>query len=256
VDEPPPSPSLAEEQQQRTKTRIRQAAMEVVARRGFDATVEAVAEASGVSPRTVFRHYSTHDRLILTTVRDMFEACGRRPIEGLTPPEEDLDAWIDGLAAAVHRRNHEILGEAFWDIHAPHPNATSETLSEVNHMRRELRLRGVRYLTDLAWRTAGGTGAPPPDLMLGFALNFSAFATKALMVDFDETPAQVAVVTGDILKVLLHRAVARQLAQGVQTQDGAAAEGGSAVPAGATGGGQGPQADNLPGEGDETDAVR
>ena len=186
--------------------------MEVVARRGFDATVEAVAEASGVSPRTVFRHYATHDNLILTTVRDMFEACGQRPVDELTPPDVDLDAWLEGLALVVHRRNDEILGEAFWDIHASRPDAPSEALSEVNELRRRFRLRGVRYLADLAWRTAGGTGDAPGELVLGFALNLSAFATKALMVDFDQTPAQVAAVTSDILQMLLHRAVERQRA--------------------------------------------
>ena len=234
-----PSPSLAEEQQQRTRARIRQAAMAVVARRGFDATVEAVAEASGVSPRTVFRHYSTHDRLILTTVRDMFEACGRRPGADLTPPDEDLDAWIEGLALVVHRRNHEILGEAFWDIHASHAT-TSETLAEVHRLRREYRVRGVRYLAELTWRTAGGAGAPPTELVLGFALNFSAFATKALMVDFDRTPEEVAVVTAQIIKLLLYTALERQRAQG----DAAAGAGespvaGEDVTGGAPGPGQG-----------------
>lgn len=46
--------SLAEERQQLTQARIRRAAMEVVARRGFDATVDEIAEVSGVSPRTIF----------------------------------------------------------------------------------------------------------------------------------------------------------------------------------------------------------
>jgi AcrR family transcriptional regulator len=57
VDKPQEAPpaSLAEERQQLTRSRIRRAAMEVVARRGFDATVEEIAEVSGVSPRTIFQ---------------------------------------------------------------------------------------------------------------------------------------------------------------------------------------------------------
>ena len=42
--------SLAEERRELTHSRIRQAAMEVVAQRGFDATVEEIAERSGVAP--------------------------------------------------------------------------------------------------------------------------------------------------------------------------------------------------------------
>ena len=182
--------------------------MAVVARQGFDATVEDIALESGVSPRTVFRHYLTHDRLIVATVRDMFEACGRRPVEGLVPPEVDLDGWIDGLALAIHTRNAEILGEAFWDIHAPHEGASSTTLAEVDALRRRFRHRGVRYLAEVAWATGGGTGDPPPDLVLAFALNFSAFTTQALMSDFDQTPEQIGELTAEILIELLQRAIA------------------------------------------------
>jgi len=140
--------------------------MEVVARQGFDATVAEIAEASGVSPRTIFRHYASHDQLILATVKDMCEACGRKPIEGLPSPTDDLDGWIEGVALTIHTRNAEIFGEAFWDIHAPSRNA-SGVLAEVDALRHESRTRGVQFLASLAWRKAGGTGEPPQDLVLG-----------------------------------------------------------------------------------------
>jgi len=200
---------LAEEQKQVTRSRIRRAAMDVVARRGFSATVDEIARESGVSPRTIFRHYSNHGRLIVGTVRDMFAACGRRPIEGLPSPDDDLDGWLDGLAVTIHTRNAEILGEAFWDIHTTN-GATSGALTEVAALRRESRRRGVHYLVTIAWRTAGGTGDAPEELMSAFALNFSAFTTQALMIDFDKTPAEIGALTADILKMLLHRCVDAQ----------------------------------------------
>lgn len=213
VDEPQGSSrSLAEEQRELTRWRIRRAAIEVVAQRGFDATVEQIAQASGVSARTIFRHYASHDQLILVTVKDMFAACGRRPIEGLPSPEDDLEGWIDGLALTIHTRNAEILGEAFWDIHTPSRTA-SAVLREVGSLRRQHRTRGVRLLTMLAWRTAGGVGDPPEDLMFAFALNLSAFTTQALMVDFDRTPAQIGKLTAKILKDLLHHLVETQCTQ-------------------------------------------
>lgn len=180
--------------------------MEVVARRGFDATVDEISQVSGVSARTIFRHYATHDQLILATVKDMCEACGRKPIEDLPSPTDDLDGWIEGVALTVHTRNAEIFGEAFWDIHAPSRSA-SAVLSEVGALRRESRTRGVQFLASLAWRKAGGTGEPPEDLMFAFALNLSGFATQALMVDFDQTPVQIGALTADILKTILRRAV-------------------------------------------------
>jgi AcrR family transcriptional regulator len=211
VDEPTHEgiPSLARDQQRLTRDRIRQAAMAVVARRGFDATVDEIAKVSGVSPRTIFRHYATHDLLIVTTVKDMYEACGLRPIEGLPPPSEDLDGWIEGLAVTIHTRNADIVGDAFWDIHAPRPSA-SEAFTELDGVRRDYRIRGVRYLVGLAWQTAGGVGEPPEDLVLAFALNFSAFTTQALMIDFDRSPPQIGALTADLLKMLLRKAVAER----------------------------------------------
>jgi AcrR family transcriptional regulator len=197
--------------------------MEVVAQSGFDATVEEIAQLSGVSPRTVFRHYLSHDRLVAATVKDMFEACGRYPIEGLPrlvddlagyldalPQEfDDLDSWLESLAVTVHTRTARIFGEAFWDIHAPSTRA-SEALSEVASLRRQYRIQGVGFLAGLAWRTAGGIGEPPSKLVLAFALNLSAFTTQALMIDFDRTPTQVGMLTADILKAFLEECVDQQ----------------------------------------------
>ena len=210
-------------QQGLTRTRIRKAAMDVVARCGFDATVQEIADLSEVSPRTIFRHYTSHDRLIAATVKDMFEACGRYPIEGLPRLVDDLDGyfaglprvvddldrWLEGVASTIHARNARIFGEAFWDIHAP-IDKESEALSELACLRREYRTRGVGFLADVAWRTAGGRGDPPRDLVLAFALNLSAFTTQALMIDFDQTPAQVGALTADVLKSFVRRKIEAQ----------------------------------------------
>jgi len=200
-----PPPSLAEEQRDLTRARIRQATREVVARRGFNATVDEIAQLSGVSPRTIYRHYATHDRLIAATVKDMYFGW----LEDLPLPGDDLDGWIEDLAVTVHTRTAHVVGAAFWDIHAPRANA-SEVLSEMDAQRRDVRVRGMQTLVKVVWRMAGGTGEPPEDLVLAFALYLSAFATQALMVDFDQTPAQVGALTADILKMLLWRAIDAQ----------------------------------------------
>jgi len=222
-----PAFSLAEEQSKLTRSRIRRAAMEVVAQRGFDATVDEIAEVSGVSPRTIFRHYASHDRLIAETVRDMFEASGRYPdvgsprdvddiaawIDSLPQQVADVDGWLEALAMTIHTRMAEVFGTAFWDIYAP-PRRGSEALAEVAELCREYRLRGMHYMAALAWRSAGGAGEPPEDLTLAFALHLSAHSTHALMADFDQTPAQIAALTADILKTLLKRAVEAQRSAG------------------------------------------
>jgi AcrR family transcriptional regulator len=204
-----PSLPLVEEQRQLTRARIRQAAMAVVGQRGFDATVQEISRESGVSPRTIFRHYENQRTLIFATVKDMFEAVGARPIPGLPSPLEDLEGWLRVLATTVHTRNAEVIGNAFWDLHGPDDNGNS-AFDDVAAYRRASRLDGVHHLASVAWQTAGGTGEPPASLESAFALNFSTFATQALMIDFDQTPTQIGELTADILHVLLRRAVDAQ----------------------------------------------
>ena len=207
MDEAPSS--LAEQRQNLTRLRIRRAAMDVVARRGFDATVEEIAQLSGVSPRTIFRHYKSHDCLIVATVKDMWKPVGRGRSKTCPIRVTTSMAGSTGWHGRSTRETREIIGDAFWDIHAP-SHKDSEVLAEVPGLRREYRVRGVGYLAALAWRTAGGTGEPPETLTLAFALHFSAFATQALMIDFDQTPAEVGVLTAELLKAALARALQAQ----------------------------------------------
>jgi AcrR family transcriptional regulator len=58
-------PSLRERHRQRTRDEIVTAAFALFAERGFDATtIEQIAGAAGVSPRTVFRHFSTKEDIV------------------------------------------------------------------------------------------------------------------------------------------------------------------------------------------------
>jgi AcrR family transcriptional regulator len=200
--------SLAEEQGQVTRSRIRRAAMEVVAEHGFDATVEEIARVSGVSRRTIFRYYESQSALIATTVKDMLDA-SFESMDGVPSADDDFGGWLEGVATAIHTRTAKIIGRAFWDLHVP-KFAGSDAIAEVVALQHDFRVSGVRYLVTTAWHAAGGTGDPPEDLMHAFALNFSTFATQALMIDFNQTPAQIGALTADILKVLLLRAVTAQ----------------------------------------------
>ena len=173
-----------------------------------------------MSPRTIFRHYSSHDRLIAETVRDMFEASGRYPdvgsprdvddlaawIDSLPQQVADVDGWLEALAVTIHTRMAEVFGTAFWDIYAP-PRPGSEALAEVAELCRVYRLRGMHYMAALAWRSAGGAGEPPEDLTLAFALHLSAHTTQALMTDFGCSPTRVGQLCARILQGIVHQAV-------------------------------------------------
>ena len=209
--------SLDDERRNLTRNRIRRASMEVVARQGLTATVEEIATLAGVSSRTIFRYYQSRDHLMAVTVLDMFEACGLprsvdefdHRIDGLPNVKQDVDAWIEGLAVLFHARSAAIFGLAFWDIHTPRPHA-SPVLREVMELRRHYRTRGIGYLAATVWTAAGGSGEPPEDLVMAFAVHLSVFTTQALMVDFNRTPEEIGSLTGRLLTTVLHHALGAQ----------------------------------------------
>jgi AcrR family transcriptional regulator len=83
--------TLRERKRQRTKERIQDAAFRLVQQHGFDATtIEAMAEASEVSPSTVYRYFGTKEGVLLWDELEPpswdvlgEELAGRPPLEAL-----------------------------------------------------------------------------------------------------------------------------------------------------------------------------
>jgi AcrR family transcriptional regulator len=198
--------SLAQEQQHVAIERIKRATKVLLVQCGFEITIDEIANTCGVSTRTIFRHFGSHDRLIVETVKDIFDSWSQPPSARLPRPADDLDGWLEGLAMSIHTRNAQVLGEAFWGIYSSN-GRDSQVLSELRTLRSEFRDRAVSYLASCAWSAAGATSDPPETLVLGFAINLSVFTTRALMVDSDRTPSEIGALTAGFLKTLLQRAV-------------------------------------------------
>jgi AcrR family transcriptional regulator len=78
----PPETGLRERKKQRTREALIEVAFDLFGRQGFDATtVEEIAEAVEVSPRTFFRYFATKEDVVLSML------------------EDQLSAMYDGLAA-------------------------------------------------------------------------------------------------------------------------------------------------------------
>ena len=201
-----PLPTLAQEQERVARDRIKRAARDVLARRGFDATVDEIANACGVSTRTIFRHFGSHDRLIVDVVKDMLGSWAQGPVTRLPRPTDDLDGWLEGLAVTIHGLNAQFAGEAFWGIYASNCR-DSPVLAELTTIRCAFRDRAVPYLARCAWGAAGRIGEPPEALVVAFATNLSVFTTRALMIDSERTPEEIGMLTAFALKVTLRSAV-------------------------------------------------
>lgn len=92
---------LREQKQARTRARIQDEALRLIAEQGYDATrCEQIAAAAQVSPATFFRYFATKEDVVLSDVYDpvIARAVGARPDH-----EGPLEAIRGGFAAALRQ---------------------------------------------------------------------------------------------------------------------------------------------------------
>jgi len=200
------APSLADEQREVAQTRIMRAAGAVLAARGLSATVDDVAEAAGVSRRTIFRHFATRDALFVAVIR----AGVRRYAEQIPEPpaDDDLRDWLAELLAVTHRLNAG-NGRVFWDLVGPRAREQSAELAIVAEECKDSRNRFAVTVTELMWRTRGGSGRPPRWLTDAVAVQLSGFTTQSLGGDLGRSPDEVALVSARVIEDALASALAQ-----------------------------------------------
>ena len=196
-------PTLGEETRAVARARIILGATVALAQQGLDVTVDEVAEAAGVSRRTVFRHFATHGELIVAAIGELYRIIDSR-IPGPPAPGADVRAWLTEAAVDLHDISRQVIGRAFWDVHVARPGTSPEVTAALS----ELTVRRDRYAHDLAtaaWRALGGKRVPPQWVIDAFVLQLSAFATNALAAYDTEEAGRV---SAQILWVVLSAAVA------------------------------------------------
>jgi AcrR family transcriptional regulator len=198
-------PSLADEQRELVRARILRAAGSVLAARGLAATVDDVAEAAGVSRRTVFRHYVTRDALFVAVIR----AGIRRYAEQIPrPADDDLRGWLREMLAVTHKLNAG-NGRVFWDLVGVQEADLSQDLAMVAAECRDSRNGFAVNVTDLLWQARGGRGRPPQWLVDAVAVQLSGFTTQSLAGDLGRSPDAVAEVAAEVIDAALGAALAK-----------------------------------------------
>lgn len=92
-------PGLRERHKTSTRRALEDAALQLFARDGFDATtVEMIAAAANVSPRTFFRYFASKDEVV-NPQREVRQAVLRDAVRGLAGSLTDLEAAAAAFAA-------------------------------------------------------------------------------------------------------------------------------------------------------------
>jgi AcrR family transcriptional regulator len=170
--------SLREDSRSRARTRIIQGALVALASSGLDATIEEVAEAAGVSRRTVFRHFPSHGELIAASINQGLSVLGNHMPQP-PPPGTDIQQWLSDAVVILHTGVRELLGRAFWDIHIDRPGTPSEVVAAID----DIAIQRKRFANELAsctWVALGGEGDVPGWVVDTFSVQVSGFATNAL----------------------------------------------------------------------------
>jgi AcrR family transcriptional regulator len=108
----PPPPSRREAHKTRTQRTLQQAALELFAKQGYDATTtEEIAERAGVSPRTFFRYFATKESVLFVGEYGWFQEF---TTEFLGQPRalsdlEAMSATLVGLAGGLVPRRRALL---------------------------------------------------------------------------------------------------------------------------------------------------
>ncbi len=107
-------PTLADDKRQATVTRILRSARLFLAEHGLDVTVEEIAEAAGVSRRTLFRYFPTRDQLVAAAIGAGLERYGQLlPAYHGTRAALASGNWLPGTACHPScRPSRRSAGEA------------------------------------------------------------------------------------------------------------------------------------------------
>lgn len=181
-----PTLTLAEEQRLTTVNRIVRAAGRLVSAQGLDVTVEDIAEAAGVSRRTVFRHFPTRENLLAAAVQAWVEDFGEslpryRCGEGRV--------WVGELLVAIHRMN-ATCGPGFWEFVTRRD--LGPELAAAQRRREDAREVGMGRLAQGAWRALGRQGDVPPEAATVFVAHCSPHFTAAVIDEGGGDPALAA----------------------------------------------------------------
>src|ERR1019366_9018142 len=105
------SSTLGDAKRQATVDIVLGAARQLLMARGLDVTMDDIAEAAGVSRRTLFRYFESRERLIAESLEAGIQLYG----ELLPTFEGGWNAWLRGICDAAHEMQAG-YGPGYWEL--------------------------------------------------------------------------------------------------------------------------------------------
>lgn len=199
--------SVLEEKRQVTIGRIRKAARDLLLGHGLDVTMDEIAEAAGVSRRTLFRHFENRDSLLAGALAEGIEQYGEMlPSLAGPPAEGDWERWLRALCEAAHRVQAS-YGPGYWQLlHRPD---LPPKLADVEHDRRRTRTRSMARIAGILWNQSGGDGPVPRSVVGAVTAHLSARFTVAVTDEANQTWQDAADLAFDAVVAALRSARSR-----------------------------------------------
>jgi AcrR family transcriptional regulator len=171
--------ALAEVKRQAVIDHVLAAARTYVLANGIDATMDQLALATGVSRRTLFRHFSSREKLLAAA----FEAGMANYRLQLPLYDGDLTSWLRATCESAHRMNATI-GPGFFDLASR--SDLPPDLREVEAQRRSAFREAMTEIAQTLWTASGRRGRVSRTLKGAVTAHLSPHFTAALMIDAGE----------------------------------------------------------------------
>lgn len=194
------SSALGEAKRRAVAEHVLVAARRHVLTNGLNVTMDDLAIATGVSRRTLFRHFSSRERLLAAA----FDAGMLHYREHLPAYDGDVQAWLRRTCDDVHRMNATI-GPGFFDL-TSRSDLAPELLAVEQRRRREFR-DAMTQTAQTLWTAVGRSGRPSREISDTICAHLSPHFTAALIVDTGKTHSLAA----DLAFTAITDAVEREL---------------------------------------------
>jgi AcrR family transcriptional regulator len=165
--------TLAEVKRQAAVDLVLTSARRFVIQCGLDATMDQLAEVTGVSRRTLFRLFGTRERLIA----DAFTVGMLNYFHGLPEYNGDLHDWLRSTCDAVHRMSAG-YGPGFWEL--TFRSDLPPDLAQLEKKRRRDFRKLADALASQLWLAAGQSSAVPDELLMTVGAHLSPHFTAAV----------------------------------------------------------------------------